>query len=1209
MASREIKTQLVLDGEKQYREGLKQAYEAVSKLGRQVKVAEAAFIGNANSMEANAAKAAALKKEIEAQKSLIKSLADRLDEIKDKYGDNTEAQELYADKISKALKALQKMERELDETEGAMRDMDKATDDSADSMRRAEREMDDLGDAARRTSDSVDKLKNGFSVMKGALANLTADAIREGAQALKTFAGDSLELASSIQEVENVVTTAFGAQSEEIERFATEAIGQFGLSALKAQEYAGKLGAAFNALGLEEEALEMSKALTGLTGDLASFWNMSADEAYIKLFSGVISGETEGLKSLGIVMTETNLQAFALEQGIKKKTSAMTADEKAMLRYKYVMEMTSQAQGDFAKTSGSYANQLRVAGLSLDNLKTSFGTGMLPGITAVIEKMNELMSLDIVGSTFEQAGERIGELAETSFQALIDALNWISKNKNSIKAAFTGLGTAIGAIKIAGLVSSLSGLVTQLTTAGSAVSAFTTLLGANPYVVAAAGVAGLAAALVTLVEDAETLNTKLQNITIDISDETTQNITEGINAGIAAADAEHEIILQATVETENIKTKLDEMFSPDSTGGTRLAWKEYKEISNYVRTVVQNDVNTANTLLEQQKISWQERLAALTNPDGTKVYSQEEIDAAVATLSTQTQTLIDNLNGAYKDYDALLKAIYQKRESPTAEETAEIEALLERIQQARVELQSLFDEEMAAAEASERLVLAGRGTEEDFGRALGVIQRREDIAIAEAEDVYRKTVSELNQIIKQQEAVGEDTSKAVEAIAAAAAMRDAAIANAVATSNAETSALFDGLAKQYPEALAELERLEELATRYAELDSKFAQGMDDIDILKSFEGIDIKSLLPKLSVTQEDIQSVIDTNDGFFASSIVQEIREALQTELASADVTLDDNPIMAGIKSMLETNTLTAEDLDLTSLSGTLKTALTSAEFLTQIKEAGTDIIGGLALGMGESASGLTAEDLAPTKDGVISALRTLFDMHSPARVMIPLGEDIIAGVMQPFMEPDISAGMEALKTAITGNLETMTEDMQQTGGKMVESLAAGIRTRAPQAASAARSAMQGITSAASAYSNTLYSVGSNVISGLVQGMESQRYNAISTAESIMQAVNNAARNTLQIHSPSRVFMSHGENTIRGFIVGVENERRNLENTMTRAMQSVIPAETRAAGSVPVSAAGVDAPASGGIQVTQNIYANSTSYAAQQREAARQFRAIARRL
>ena len=146
----------------------------------------------------------------------------------------------------------------------------------------------------------------------------------------------------------------------------------------------------------EKAAYEMSTALTGLAGDVASFYNISQDEAYTKLKS-VFTGETESLKDLGVVMTQSALDSYALANGFGKTTKAMSEGEKVALRYKFVQDQLALASGDFIRTSDGWANQVRVLKLQFDSLKATIGQGLINVLTPVIKVINtiigKLMSL------------------------------------------------------------------------------------------------------------------------------------------------------------------------------------------------------------------------------------------------------------------------------------------------------------------------------------------------------------------------------------------------------------------------------------------------------------------------------------------------------------------------------------------------------------------------------------------------------------------------------------------------------------------------------------------------------------------------------------------------------------------------------------------------------------------------------------------------
>ena len=206
------------------------------------------------------------------------------------------------------------------------------------------------------------------------------------------IAGEAISMASSLTEVQNVVDTAFGSMSWKVERFAKNAITQFGMSELSAKKTASTYMAMARGMGLTDDvASDMSITLAGLTGDVASFYNISQELADVKLKS-IFTGETETLKDLGIVMTQTNLKQFALSQGITKNISDMTQAELTTLRYNYVLKQLSMAQGDFAKTSGSWANQLRILQEQFKHLLGIIGNGFIAVLTPVIRVINTVLS-------------------------------------------------------------------------------------------------------------------------------------------------------------------------------------------------------------------------------------------------------------------------------------------------------------------------------------------------------------------------------------------------------------------------------------------------------------------------------------------------------------------------------------------------------------------------------------------------------------------------------------------------------------------------------------------------------------------------------------------------------------------------------------------------------------------------------------------------
>lgn len=214
-----------------------------------------------------------------------------------------------------------------------------------------------------------------------------------GIAGLVSLGKQAIETASDIQEVQNVVDTAFGSMSYKMEEFAKNSVKQFGISQLSAKQ----LGSTFMAMGRSmigsmEAASDMAINLTARAADMSSFYNKSIEETSTALKS-IYTGETESLKEYGVVMTQVNLQEFARQKGINKSIQAMTQAEKVQLQYAYVMEQTSLAAGDFAKTSDSWANQTRILSEQFKELLSVIGSGLITVFTPVIKFLNTVLAL------------------------------------------------------------------------------------------------------------------------------------------------------------------------------------------------------------------------------------------------------------------------------------------------------------------------------------------------------------------------------------------------------------------------------------------------------------------------------------------------------------------------------------------------------------------------------------------------------------------------------------------------------------------------------------------------------------------------------------------------------------------------------------------------------------------------------------------------
>lgn len=256
------------------------------------------------------------------------------------------------------------------------------------------------------TALNNDGFNRGISALKGNLGGLTGTVKKLGkviaaafaVKKLVEFGKEAIELGSNVAEVQNVVDVAFGDMAYKIEDFAKTSVKSYGMSQLAAKKTASTYMAMAKGMGMNSDAAsDMAISLTGLSGDLASFFNISQEEADTKLKS-VFTGETETLKSLGVVMTQTNLKAYAMKNGFDSNIESMDQASLVALRYNYVMDQLSLAHGDFARTSTSWANQTRILSEQWKEFMSIIGQSLITILRPLVVMLNNVVSAMITAA-------------------------------------------------------------------------------------------------------------------------------------------------------------------------------------------------------------------------------------------------------------------------------------------------------------------------------------------------------------------------------------------------------------------------------------------------------------------------------------------------------------------------------------------------------------------------------------------------------------------------------------------------------------------------------------------------------------------------------------------------------------------------------------------------------------------------------------------
>lgn len=327
----------------------------------------------------------------------------------------------------------------------------------------AEKIFKDVGETS---SQQAQRIKNDWKETGEALTSL-GKTLSLSISAPLTAAGVACtKLASDLTETLGKTEVVFGNLSDTVIAWSETSVESMGLAQETALNMASTYGDLGTSMGLSaNEAANMSMSLVKLGADMASFKNISIERANVAL-QAIYTGETESLKAMGIVMTEANLEQFAMAQGCEKTYKSMSQTEKVMLRYKYVISMTTNAQGDFVRTGDSLANQSRKLGENIKQLGASFGKTLEPSISSAISTINGLVSwINGLDDGVKRVIITVGETV-AAVPVIITAIGGIITVVDKLKAAFVGLM----ANPVAAWITGITVAITALVAIGSAMS-------------------------------------------------------------------------------------------------------------------------------------------------------------------------------------------------------------------------------------------------------------------------------------------------------------------------------------------------------------------------------------------------------------------------------------------------------------------------------------------------------------------------------------------------------------------------------------------------------------------------------------------------------------------------------------------------------------------------------------------------------------------
>ena len=430
----------------QFNQGVKELSQRMSILGQEFRNASAGLDRVGDAAEISRLNITRLTGQISEQRRITDQLRTAHTRAAEQYGETSRQAQAYQLRLLRAEGTLQSMETRLSSTTREL---------AIQSSRWTA-----LGNAMRSASDRMRTIGAGMKNVGQTLAmSVTAPILAAGVASAK--------LASDLSENMNKVDVAFGKNAQGVKSWSNTTLKSFGISQGSALEMASLFGDMASGMDINtEQAGKMSTKMVGLAGDLASFKNIGLDQASDAL-KGIFTGEGESLKSLGVIMLDSTLAAFALDTGQKTLYKDMDQGQKVMLRYEYVLSKTKNSQGDFARTSEGTANQARIFGETLKELGANMGQYILPVVTPLIAKLSEM-------------AQAFGKLDESTKKTIL-VIAGIAAVIGPLLIVGGAMVTGFGAI--AGAVGTVSGALAILTTGAPA---------------AAAGVAGVSAASGTL---------------------------------------------------------------------------------------------------------------------------------------------------------------------------------------------------------------------------------------------------------------------------------------------------------------------------------------------------------------------------------------------------------------------------------------------------------------------------------------------------------------------------------------------------------------------------------------------------------------------------------------------------------------------------------------------------------------------------------------
>lgn len=372
--------------------------KGITDLNAGIKHIETGFQATAALMDDWGNSSEGLKKRVESLNDKLALQKQKLDLLKKAYDEEVAANGEGSRAAEELAKKMYAVKNEIDRTKESIEKYSQAEDEATKKAKALIAEMEKSGQKIAAVGDKISNVGNKMTV------GITTPVIAAGTAIYK--------YSSDLTEAENKTEATFGFMSGKVKEWAQDSLDSFGMAKSTAYDAVSLYGDMATSMGLgKSAAADMSMSLVELSADLSSFKNVSLEQSQNAL-KGIFTGETESLKNLGIVMTETQLKSYAMSKGFKKNYEDLTQAEKVQLRYQYVLESSSNALGDYSRTSGEAAGQVRKLPEALKELASSFRDNVEPAITPIITSVNNaIVGFGKLGDGTKETVVKIGLVA------------------------------------------------------------------------------------------------------------------------------------------------------------------------------------------------------------------------------------------------------------------------------------------------------------------------------------------------------------------------------------------------------------------------------------------------------------------------------------------------------------------------------------------------------------------------------------------------------------------------------------------------------------------------------------------------------------------------------------------------------------------------------------------------------------------------------